>query len=33
MTKKISWPSLLFALYVVAVLVMGVVALGKVGPF
>jgi len=33
MTKKLSWPSLLFALYIVAVVVMGVVALGKVGPF
>lgn len=33
MKKKLSWPSLLFALYVVAVVVMGVVALGKIGPF
>ncbi len=33
MAKKISWPSLLFALYIVAVAVMGVVALSKVGPF
>lgn len=32
MTKKISWPSFLFALYIVAVLVMGVVALSKIGP-
>jgi hypothetical protein len=32
MPKKLSWPSLLFALYIVAVVVMGVVALGKVGP-
>ena len=31
--KKLSWPSVLFALYIVAVLVMGVVALGKAGPF
>ena len=27
--KKLSWPNLLFVLYIVAVLVMGVVALGK----
>ncbi len=31
MTKKFSWPSLLFVLYVFAVVVMGAVALGKVG--
>ena len=32
MTKKINWPNLLFVLYIVAVVVMGVVALSKVGP-
>lgn len=32
MKKKLSWPSLLFVLYIVAVVAMGVVALGKVGP-
>jgi len=32
MMKKISWPKLLFVLYLLAVAVMGVVALGKVGP-
>lgn len=32
MKKKLNWPSLLFALYIVAVVVMGLVALGKVGP-
>lgn len=32
MTKKSSWPSLLFVLYIVAVVVMGVAALAKVGP-
>jgi len=30
--KKINWPKLLFVLYIFAVAVMGVVALGKVGP-
>ena len=33
MTKKINWPNLLFVLYIVAVAVMGVIALGKTGPF
>ena len=32
MSKKISWPSLLFVVYIVAVLVMGAIALTKVGP-
>ena len=32
MSKKISWPSLLFVVYIVAVLVMGAIALSKVGP-
>ena len=32
MRKKLSWPSLLFVLYIFAVVVMGVVTLGKVGP-
>jgi hypothetical protein len=32
MMKKINWPKLLFVLYIFAVAVMGVVALGKVGP-
>ena len=33
MTKKFSWPSLLFVLYVVAVITMGAIALSKTGPF
>lgn len=33
MSKKVTWPSLLFVLYVVAVVVMGAVALSKTGPF
>ena len=33
MKKKISWPNILFVAYIVAVAVMGVVALGKVGTF
>ncbi len=32
MLKKISWPNLLFVLYIVAVVVMGAIALGKAGP-
>lgn len=33
MTKKLSWPNLLFVLYIVAVVVMGVIALSQTGPF
>jgi hypothetical protein len=33
MSKKVNWPQLLFVLYIVAVMVMGAVALTKTGPF
>jgi len=33
MTKKLNWPRLLFVVYIVAVVVMGVVALGNVHSF
>jgi Sec-independent protein translocase protein TatA len=33
MKMKVNWPQLLFVLYVVAVVVMGAVALSKTGPF
>jgi hypothetical protein len=33
MTKKFSWPNMLFVLYVVAVITMGAIALSKTGSF
>lgn len=32
MKKKLSWPSLLFILYIIAVVVIGAVALAKASP-